>query len=390
MSKRLQKFILAIGIIAYLGITGFVMVGLIERVIVKQGAATILYKIQQGVDDETLDQVVRIVLSETTDESSLGTFLLSHISGEDINDIYHVLIGKMEYDVTAVEKKERGHYRIGVKIENNNNLKVGQRAFEFFKQRYEGGLIEKINQLKEDVRADKSQLFATLFEEASDSLENNVRFEQEYVVDIELKDGEIVPYFENENGLVSFLSVCAGIPVSTSSTPEISDQVLPYSITLAVLLLIVIVSGVFYHCRVKAAGYNKTEKQKTPKGLNQELAETPIPVLYVNSPFHNNVPFAIHPGIPLLTGRDRSSCKVCFDERAAGVSNIHCSVSFAEDRKDFILVDLRSTYGTYIHDGQRLIPNKEYRLKPGMVFYAGDRTNEFKVDLLQRPSVISE
>ena len=84
---------------------------------------------------------------------------------------------------------------------------------------------------------------------------------------------------------------------------------------------------------------------------------------------------------PILIGRDPGSCKLVYAEGTAGVSGQHCSVSYDAATGEFILTDLRSTYGTFLASGQKLDANVPYRLKPGNGFYVGDRANAIRVEL---------
>ena len=82
----------------------------------------------------------------------------------------------------------------------------------------------------------------------------------------------------------------------------------------------------------------------------------------------------------LLIGRDSVTCKIVFREGTPGVSTRHCSVSWDPATGDFLLTDLRSTYGTYLANGQKLMPGVEYRLKSGDSFYLGERGNMLRVE----------
>lgn len=84
---------------------------------------------------------------------------------------------------------------------------------------------------------------------------------------------------------------------------------------------------------------------------------------------------------PVLVGRDSSGCKVVYAEGTAGVSGRHCSVSYDVAKGEFIVTDLRSTYGTFLMNGQKLDANVPCRIKPGNGFYVGDRANEIRVEL---------
>jgi pSer/pThr/pTyr-binding forkhead associated (FHA) protein len=82
-----------------------------------------------------------------------------------------------------------------------------------------------------------------------------------------------------------------------------------------------------------------------------------------------------------MIGRDTINCAIVFREGTAGVSGRHCSVSWNEQADEFILTDLRSTYGTFLMNGQRLQPNIPYHLKPGESFYVGENINVLRVEV---------
>lgn len=96
---------------------------------------------------------------------------------------------------------------------------------------------------------------------------------------------------------------------------------------------------------------------------------------------HNGMTVAVHAGSHVMIGRDPANCKVVFSEGTEGVSGRHCSVTFDEASNEFILTDLRSTYGTFLLNGQKLNPNVPYRLKAGDGFYLGVKDNSFRVEL---------
>ena len=83
----------------------------------------------------------------------------------------------------------------------------------------------------------------------------------------------------------------------------------------------------------------------------------------------------------VLIGRDASSCALIFRSDTPGVSARHCSVSFNAASGEFLVTDLRSTYGTYLANGQRLDPGVPFRLRPGDSFYLGERANAVRVEL---------
>ena len=95
---------------------------------------------------------------------------------------------------------------------------------------------------------------------------------------------------------------------------------------------------------------------------------------------HNGLTLAVT-AAPILIGRDPSNCKIVYAEGTAGVSGRHCSVAFDPATSDFIITDLRSTYGTFLMSGQKLNPNVPYHVKAGDSFYVGDKQNVLRVEL---------
>lgn len=83
----------------------------------------------------------------------------------------------------------------------------------------------------------------------------------------------------------------------------------------------------------------------------------------------------------IVIGRKRGECAIVYAENTSGVSKRHCAVSWDRDSGDFILSDLNSTYGTYLWNGEKLIPGVTYRLQAGDGFYAGDPQNVLTVEL---------
>ncbi|MBR0090576.1 MAG: trypsin-like peptidase domain-containing protein [Lachnospiraceae bacterium] len=96
---------------------------------------------------------------------------------------------------------------------------------------------------------------------------------------------------------------------------------------------------------------------------------------------HGGMVFALH-DTPLLIGRDPANCKIVFKEGTEGISWKHCSISYDAAGGEFVLTDLRSTYGTFLASGQKLNANVPYRLKPGENFYVGDKANSFRVEIV--------
>lgn len=95
---------------------------------------------------------------------------------------------------------------------------------------------------------------------------------------------------------------------------------------------------------------------------------------------HNGLALVVG-STPILVGRDPANCKLIYTEGTTGVSGRHCSISYDASKGEFIITDLRSTYGTFLMGGQKLNANVPYRMKPGDSFYVGDKANVIRVEL---------
>ena len=79
----------------------------------------------------------------------------------------------------------------------------------------------------------------------------------------------------------------------------------------------------------------------------------------------------LHPGKDLVIGRDPSVCHLVLDSGAKGVSRVHCRLRLEGNR--VLLSDAGSTYGTFLANGHKLIPEREEKLANGQYFsLAGD------------------
>lgn len=85
-------------------------------------------------------------------------------------------------------------------------------------------------------------------------------------------------------------------------------------------------------------------------------------------------------GPQILIGRD-PSCKLLFREDTPGVSGVHCSVAWDAATNEFVLTDLKSTYGTFLATGMKLTPHVPCRLRNGDSFYLGDVNNTLRVEV---------
>lgn len=85
----------------------------------------------------------------------------------------------------------------------------------------------------------------------------------------------------------------------------------------------------------------------------------------------------------ITLGRDAAACQLVFRDGTPGISRFHCQVTWDAGRKEFVLTDMKSSYGTFLSNGRRLTPGATYYISPGDFFYLGDRANEIRTELEQ-------
>lgn len=78
----------------------------------------------------------------------------------------------------------------------------------------------------------------------------------------------------------------------------------------------------------------------------------------------------------LMIGRE-VDCSIRFAAGSAGVSRHHCALRWQQGVP--VLVDLESSYGTYLGDGRRLPPNYPTPVGPGTRFYLANPGNIFQI-----------
>ena len=133
--------------------------------------------------------------------------------------------------------------------------------------------------------------------------------------------------------------------------------------------MIIVVGGVFILLYwVKASLYEAACAFKTPtpgpdadrrSGITLCVKSTPIAGTHCQSN-----------GEPIVVGRQRGVCRICFPEGTRGVSRQHCRVVWTGD--GWYVQDLESTYGTYA-GGRKLAAFEMYPLASGENIYLGSK-----------------
>lgn len=162
------------------------------------------------------------------------------------------------------------------------------------------------------------------------------------------------------------------IDMNSDTNDSDTHYVLYGGIAAAVAVALAIIIGVVK----KIQGKKKQKANTVPEPIQPQHN----PRLRSMSAQHNGMQVTVGAD-KVLIGRDASTCQIVFYDKTPGVSGRHCSVSWDAERKEFVLIDLKSSYGTFVGNGQKLTPGISYYLKPGESFYVGERTNEIKTEL---------
>lgn len=108
-----------------------------------------------------------------------------------------------------------------------------------------------------------------------------------------------------------------------------------------------------------------------PKGIG---AAGPLEVQCIAGPLQGQT-YPVR-GAEMLFGRD-AACIVRLPEGTPGVSRRHCCIRYQQGMP--VLVDLGSSYGTFLWDGRQLPPNYPEPVASGTRFYLGNRENLFQI-----------
>lgn len=78
----------------------------------------------------------------------------------------------------------------------------------------------------------------------------------------------------------------------------------------------------------------------------------------------------------IMFGRE-ADCTVQFPTNTPGISRRHCALRYSQG--SCWLVDMGSSYGTFLGNGSQLAPNQPVRVAPGNRFYLGNTGNMFQI-----------
>lgn len=168
-----------------------------------------------------------------------------------------------------------------------------------------------------------------------------------------------------------------------------SLPIIPIAIGAAVLIVVIVIIAVVSSQKSSKAPA-KGSQRASGNDMNKTVAINP----QVNIP-HNNKP-ATDSTLPqiigksgyftskkfsvkdkLIIGRDPKRAKIIFPDKTKGVSAVHMEIRNIDGSLQ--IVDLGSTYGTFLSDGTKLNSTVPYVVNKGDEFYLGAKENRFQV-----------
>ncbi len=170
-------------------------------------------------------------------------------------------------------------------------------------------------------------------------------------------------------------------PQETTVTPASSPAV-PAGALIAVVVIVVaaaaaVIAIVLSNRKKNASGGTNSASAGASSEKSGDKEKTPL--VRSLSVQHNGERVTLK-GRQILIGRD-ASANIRFKEGTPGVSSRHCNVSYDEATGDFLVTDLKSSYGTFLANGEKLEAGQVYKLKAGDTFYLGEKQNELRVEL---------
>lgn len=127
--------------------------------------------------------------------------------------------------------------------------------------------------------------------------------------------------------------------------------------------------------QVPAPAQNRTPVQVAASAQGAAPAQRGTPMLICEKGLLANRTFPIGNGV--IIGRNTQKCSVCFPVDAKGVSGVHCEIR--RNGNVFEIIDLGSSYGTTLGNGQKLTPNVPAIIPDGTYFMVGSAEQLFQI-----------
>lgn len=164
---------------------------------------------------------------------------------------------------------------------------------------------------------------------------------------------------------------------STTNSSEFDPTLI---IIIAAVVVVAVVCVVIF---MNMKGKNKS--QAAPVQQQPAPASAPVsapisspasnPILICEKGLLANRTFPIGSGV--IIGRNTQKCNVCFPVDAKGVSGVHCEIR--RGANGFEIIDLGSSYGTTLGNGQKLMANVPVAIPSGTYFMVGGSEQLFQI-----------
>lgn len=142
-----------------------------------------------------------------------------------------------------------------------------------------------------------------------------------------------------------------------------------------VLIAFILIAAISTHDFKKSLRRGSTPVQQFPQQPSQPvIVQTGLQIICLAGPIKGQTYALTSYG--LMFGRDMD-CNVRFPDGQAGISRHHCALRWQQGVP--VLVDLSSSYGTFLGNGTRLPPNYPTTVAPGTRFYLGNSSILFQV-----------
>lgn len=168
----------------------------------------------------------------------------------------------------------------------------------------------------------------------------------------------IACHFFWNGGIWEYMLISGGV---TQSTYDFVGFIVQWSITIFEWLVL---ADLIRRCIAQVLAVADTAVYSKPAAA----APGTVAIVGLNGP-HKNCVFSLESGMVTI-GRDPASCAIVLPENCAGISRRHCTVAFQNGSA--YLMDHGSSYGTFLHNGQKLPPEQWVPLN-GPFYLGGDQ-----------------
>ena len=198
---------------------------------------------------------------------------------------------------------------------------------------------------------------------------------------------DLIPMLKEHNVSFKLVDLYASTPDPVGPTPTPIPEPEPDNTLLLVVIIVAVLLVAVLVVVIVLVSKNKKPAPAPAPMPAPAPAPAPAPtpmrrgVLRSMSQQHMGMAIPLTPGQEIYIGRSTSVCRMVFQDNTPGVSSKHCSLTYDANTNQFVLIDLQSTYGTYLANGQRLTPGVGQYVKAGECFYLGEKANMLRVEV---------